>query len=233
MDKKHKLSWRRITGVILFIALLFSVGYAAANVFTAPTEIQGYPEHTRLKSDYMLMLVQCTLAIIIMFLPSLVQKKLNLAIPNYMYVMYFIFLFCAVYLGEVRSFYYLVPHWDTLLHTFSGFMLGALGFTLVSILNNAENINMHLSPGFVAFFAFCFAVAAGAVWEIYEYSMDGLLGLNMQKYAFEGGQAKVGREALTDTMKDLIVDAAGALIMTVFGYFNLIRQRKRLKSPNK
>ena len=33
-----------------------------------------------------------------------------------------------------------------------------------------------------ALFAFCFALAAGTVWEIYEFSGDHLLGLNMQKY---------------------------------------------------
>ena len=63
---------------------------------------------------------------------------------------------------------------------------------------------MHLSPFFIAFFAFCFALAFGVVWEIYEYTVDSVAALNMQKYALEDGTLLVGREALADTMEDLI-----------------------------
>ena len=186
--------------------------------------------HAKIKSDYMLMLVQCMLAVVVMFLPSIVQKRWNLAIPNYMYILFFIFLYCAVYLGEVRNFYYLVPHWDTILHTFSGVMLGALGFTLVEIFNSAERVPINLSPFFVAFFAFCFALAAGAVWEIYEFSLDGLMGMNMQKYALADGTLRIGRDAVCDTMKDIIVDALGALIMSVVGYIMLKRGKWKNKA---
>lgn len=104
------------------------------------------------------MLVQCCLGIVVMFLPSLIKKKFNLAIPGYMFVLYFIFLYCAIYLGEVRNFYYAVPHWDTMLHTFSGAMLGALGFTIAELLSDSPNSKVELSPFFIAFFGFCFAV---------------------------------------------------------------------------
>ena len=121
----------------------------------------------------------------------------------------------------MRIFYYAVPHWDTILHVFSWVMLGALGFVLVNLLNDAPNVKMNLSPGFVAFFAFCFALSCGAVWDIYEYLMDGLLSMNMQHFAVEDGTPLVGRAALLDTMKDLIVDALGALLIAVIGYFTL------------
>ena len=113
-----------------------------------------------------------------------------------------------------------------MLHTFSGAMLGALGFSLVGILNDEPRVHINLSPFFVAFFAFCFAVAMGAIWEIYEFTVDGLLQLNMQKYMLENGTALVGRAALMDTMEDLIVDAVGALTVTVLGYV-LLRNRQR------
>ena len=89
--------------------------------------------------------------------------------------------------GGSPQLYYLVPHWDSYLHAFSGGMLGALGFALVTVLNDTERVAVRLSPIFVALFAFCFALAAGAVWEIYEYTFDGLLGLNMQRYHLADG----------------------------------------------
>ena len=96
-------------------------------------------------------------------------------------------------------------------------MIGALGFSIVTLLNKTEKVPMELSPLFVALFSFCFAVTLGVVWEFYEYTFDGLLGLNMQKFALENGTLLIGRAALADTMMDLVVDAVGAFIMSVIG----------------
>ena len=227
--KRHKLNAKQIIGLILFLSLLFSIVFTIFRYINAPETRPEGDASIKIKSDYQLMLVQCTLAIVVMFLPSIIQKKFNLAIPSYMFVLYFIFLYCAVYLGEVRNFYYSVPHWDTILHTFSGAMLGALGFTIAELLSDSPHRKVELSPFFIAFFGFCFAVAAGAVWEIYEYTIDSIMKLNMQKYAFEDGTLKLGRAALNDTMKDIIVDVIGALAMAVIGYiFKKRSEKKRL-----
>ena len=101
-------------------------------------------EFQRVKSDYTLMLIQCIGGVIVMFVPSFLERRWRIDIPNYAYITYFIFLYCAIYLGEIRRFYFVVPHWDTYLHTFSGGMLGAMGFSLVSILNDNEKVPMTL-----------------------------------------------------------------------------------------
>ncbi len=222
---KKKPNFKLIFGTVLFITLVLSIIYAVVSMIMAP-EVSDEP-YEKIKSDYSLMLLQCSLGMVVMFIPSLLQKKLSLTIPNYMFVLYFIFLFCAIYLGEVQDFYFIIPYWDLLLHTFSGAMLGSLGFTLVSLLNSNKNVDMHLSPFFIAFFAFCFALAFGAVWEIYEYTVDSVAALNMQKYALEDGTLLIGREALADTMEDLIVDAVGALVMCIFGYISVKRKQSR------
>lgn len=214
---KKKLPWVKILGWILFLSLVASVVFAAYKVVVTPENPVDGVQGERLRSDYVLMLVQCTAGAVVMFLPGLLAKKLRIDVPNYIFVLYFVFLYCAIYLGEVRSFYYLVPHWDTMLHGFSAVMLGALGFSLVSILNDANNVEVRLKPAFVALFAFCFALTVGALWEIYEFTFDGVLGLNMQKFRLETGEDLVGRAALADTMKDIIVDAAGALLVSVIG----------------
>lgn len=230
MIKKFKyrfqeLNWKKIVGMLLLITLMFSVGYSIVQLIEAPAGVAGIDASARLKSDYILMLVQCVLGLAVMFVPSLIEKRWMISIPNYMYILYFVFLYCAIYLGEVRNFYFVIPHWDTILHAFSGAMLGAMGFSLVSILNGSERIRLKLSPFFVAMFAFCFALAAGALWEIYEFTFDGLLSLNMQKFALEDGTQLVGRAALADTMKDLIVDAASALIVCVAGFLTIKKDK--------
>ena len=223
---KKKPKWALVMGWLLFISLVGSIVFAVCKLAAAP--LDGTPAATgaRFKSDYALMLLQCAAGLVVMFLPGLLAKKLCIEIPHYIFVLYYIFLYCAIYLGEVQSFYYLVPHWDTMLHGFSAVMLGALGFSLVSILNNAKNVEVRLNPLFEGLFAFCFALTVGALWEIYEFAFDSVLGLNMQKFRLESGEALVGRAALADTMKDIIVDAAGALLVSVVGALTIKKKRE-------
>jgi hypothetical protein len=174
----------------------------------------------------MILIVQCFLGLVVMMLPGMLEKRLKLEIPTYIFVMYFVFLFGAIFLGEVQNFYIIIPSWDLILHTFSGVILGALGFSLVSVFNNSASVRVDLSPAFLGLFAFCFALAAGVVWEIYEFALDSVLGFNMQKAYTEAGEALAGSQALLDTMTDLIVDAAGALVVSVIGVIS-IKKRKR------
>ncbi|MBR4069395.1 MAG: hypothetical protein IKK08_12370 [Clostridia bacterium] len=225
-DQKHGRV-REVIGRILFVSLVLSIIFSAVRFTQAPKVIAAGMEHAKVKSDYLLMLLQCVLGLVVMLLPTLIEHRWHLGIANAIHILYYIFLYCAVFLGEVFEFYYLVPHWDTILHFFSGAMLSALGFILVDLLNRNERVRVNLSPLFVAVFAFCFALAAGAVWEIYEFTGDSLFGLNMQKCLTEHGEALVGYAALRDTMKDIVVDAAAAMLISVLGYFSIVKQRKR------
>ncbi|GAA6426381.1 hypothetical protein [Dielma fastidiosa] len=214
-----KFNWRKFINRFVFFSLLISAIFLIIRLFLAPAG-NDVP-YGRVKSDYVLMLVQCILGLFAMTLPGLLSHRFQIEIPSGMLVLYAIFLYGAIFLGEVRSFYYTVPHWDTILHTFSGGMLGALGFSFVTLLNKTDKIPLNLSPLFIAIFAFCFAVTLGVFWEIYEFTFDGVLGLNMQKFALESGEQLMGRAALQDTMKDLIVDCLGAFIMALVGYISL------------
>ena len=116
------------------------------------------------------------------------------------------------FLGEVRNYYVRFWWWDIVLHTASGFLFGIIGFLLVHVLNEVEEIDVNMKPGFVALFAFLFAVGMGAIWEIFEFVMDRFFNMNMQKPMLGDPSG------LTDTMWDLIVDTLGALIISALGY---------------
>ena len=133
---KKKIDWNRVIYDFVFITLLLSVIFLVIRIALAPMEATG--ADVRIKSDYVLMLVQCILGVVAMRLPNIIEHKLQ--IPSRMLVLYAIFLYCAIYLGEVRAFYYNVRHWDTILHTFSGGMLGALGLLLR---HHPEQIGSH------------------------------------------------------------------------------------------
>ena len=213
-----KKDWRKIVARFLFITLIISIVYAIVRIIQTPSDYTSDYEYIKVRSDYILMLLQCLLGLFVMTLPSFINRKFSIQIPTFVEVLYYIFLYCAIYLGEVRSFYYLIPYWDTILHAFSGAMLGALGFSLVSMLNREVSEYVRLSPFFIALFALCFAIAFGSIWEIYEFSMDIIFKTNMQKYMTYEGVVLVGNAALSDTMKDIIVDSLSALFVSLIGY---------------
>ena len=174
-------------------------------------------------SDYLLMLMQCILGLVTIHLPGILERRLRFELPGLLYGFYIVFLYCAIFLGEVRSFYYLFPRWDSILHFFSSLMTGFFGLMVVTILNRDRHVSMNLSPLFVCLFAFCFSVTIGSLWEIYEFLGDGLFGLNMQKFMTAQGELLVGHDALRDTMKDIIVDVLGALLASVIGMISIRR----------
>ncbi|MCA1732661.1 MAG: hypothetical protein LC732_03560 [Acidobacteria bacterium] len=145
------------------------------------------------------------LILLVTLLPLLVGKKLDVFIPPEMEGLAVLFVFASLFLGEVHGYYVRFWWWDLVLHAASGLLLGILGFLLVYVLNQKPDLGLDLKPGFVALFAFKFSLGLGALWEIFEFWMDSAFGTTMQK-------------SLRDTMFDLIVDALGALAISLFGY---------------
>ena len=140
------------------------------------------------------------------FLPALIERNTKVFLPIEFEFIIIIFIYAGLFLGELRKWYVLFWWWDIMLHTISSIVLGLIGFLIIHILDSEKRIDLKMSPRFVAMFAFVFAVAIGAIWEIFEFMMDNMLGLNMQ------------RSGLMDTMGDLIIDTTGALFISTIGY---------------
>lgn len=150
--------------------------------------------------------------IAITLFPLFMEKQFRVYIPSIFEFLAVLFIFASLFLGEVRDYYLRFWWWDTVLHAASGLLFGIIGFLMVHIINETRHVEFHMKPGFVAFFAFLFAVGIGTIWEIFEFGMDSIFGMNMQK-------AMLGDPSgLTDTMWDLIVDTLGALVIAVLGY---------------
>ncbi len=147
------------------------------------------------------------LSFVLTFLPSMIEKNYKISLPAEFEMVIVVFMYFSIFLGNVRGFYTLFWWWDIVLHTGSGLILGFIGFLMLFILHHAHKISAR--PGIMALFSFFFALGIGALWEIFEFSMDALFGTVMQ------------RSGLPDTMSDLIVDALGALVVSVLGYIYL------------
>ena len=153
--------------------------------------------------------------------PELLRRRLSVQIPSEIQLLATAFIFATLFLGEVRDYYERIWWWDAALHTTAGLLLGLLGFIIVYALNASRNVRLEMRPGFVALFAFVFACAIGNLWEIFEFAMDELFGLTMQKPTSEDPSG------LADTMWDLIVNFAGAAAVSLWGWLYLRRSHRR------
>ena len=198
------------------------------------------------------------LTLILFMVPHFLDKKLSVTIPVGLETVILIFIFSAEILGEINAFYVKIPIWDSILHTTNGFLMAAIGFALIDLFNRSEKFSIKMSPYFVAFFAFCFSMTVGVLWEFFEFSMDQFFGLDMQKdwivtainsvklnptganvpihvdvqsVVINGEQWNLGGYldiGLIDTMKDLIVNFIGAVVFSVIGILYL-KNRERGK----
>lgn len=155
------------------------------------------------------------LIFLLIMAPSVIKKKYHVFIPFELDLAIGVFIFLTLSLGWLNDFYGKFSFWDSALHFQSGFLLGVGGFILVFLLNEQKK-TLNLSPGFVSFFAVCFSLAVAVFWEIFEYACDFWLGSNLME------------SGLPDTMGDLIVNAVGAIIVAILGYYWML---KNLRIP--
>lgn len=110
-------------------------------------------------------------------------------------------------------------------HYLAGFIATAGSYDLAVIIQDKRPKDKVLSPALAAMFALAFGVTLLVGWEFYEFTMDRLYGLNLQRSYFytEAG--------LIDTMVDLIFGAAGSL--TGMFYMIIIKIKERKKNNEK
>lgn len=123
----------------------------------------------------------CILTLTLMMIPSVLQATLKIEFPSPLEIIILVFIFAAEILGEISAFYMKFPYWDTILHTLNGFLCAAIGLSLVDILNREKRLKFELSPLFMAITAFCFSMTIGVMWEFFEFGVDNLCHLDMQK----------------------------------------------------
>ena len=196
------------------------------------------------------------LTLLLFSVPQFLDKKLGVTIPVGLETVIFIFIFSAEILGEINAFYVKIPIWDTMLHTTNGFLMAAIGFALIDLFNRSDKFSIKMSPDFVAFFAFCFSMTVGVLWEFFEFSMDWFFAADMQKdwilpainsvklnptganipihvdvqsVVINGETWNLGGYldiGIVDTMKDLMVNFVGAVVFSIIGIFYLKHRGK-------
>lgn len=208
----------RFSKAILIISVILLIGQIISAIVAVDEILWGH---------LAFMIFENTLMILFVFVPPLFGMVARFQVPKALEIAFVSFCFSALVLGDLFDFYGRFAWWDTMLHGLSGLMLGIIGYVVVYAL---KNVGISMPPIFVSVWIICFSLALGALWEICEYVFDGIFGLNSQEFltgsgTFDESIPREGRDALKDTMDDLILDFVGAGIISVTSFI-ASRQQK-------
>ncbi len=159
----------------------------------------------------------CLLVIVLLYIPDFLERKLQVEIPSVLEAIIILFIFAAEILGEIEAFYVKIPFWDTMLHTLWGFLAAGIGFALADILNRSQASRLQLTPIYMAIVAFCFSMSAGALWELFEYGVDNILGFDMQKDTIVTAFSSVTLDPTNSNIAIPVTDISQTVIATADG----------------
>lgn len=236
-DPKEKINLLKLntvtTRVVYWVFQIFILGTMIASIVQACVMDSQIKRNTQVTH-----IILCAVALVLYNIPSFMQKQFKLYVPSVLHIFILVFIFAHFVLGEVVGVYTHSAVFDKILHATSGLAIALSGFSLINLLNDKPNAHLKLNPFFVAFFSFCFALAIALLWEIFEFAADSLFGMNMQRWdppdeikkAVAEGAMKVPKQGygLLDTMQDVIVSTAAALLVSVVGYIILKRKKELL-----
>lgn len=167
----------------------------------------------------------CVLVLFLFLVPAFIQDRFSIEFPSALEISILIFIFAAEILGELSNYYVSFKHWDTLLHTTWGFLCAAVGFSLVEILNRSKNIRFELSPLFLAICAFCFSMTIGVIWEFFEFGVDNLFHMDMQKdtvlHAFSSVSLDPTNSSIPVTISGITETAVNGQELGLGGYLDV------------
>ena len=160
-------------------------------------------------------------------LPDLFARIGFMQVPPSVHLLYTVYIFLSIFFGSILGFYTLFSHWDTFLHFLSGILFSLVGLILFFSIQNKE-LSRQIRPAVAILFALFFSAACGLVWEIYEFTIDSLVGMIMQRWQSKlpatqwlamQNHSNRSNPGLIDTMWDLLATALGSLVsIPLLGY---------------
>ena len=147
-------------------------------------------------------LFRVILMAVTLWLMYFVYKRTFLKKSRVSFYLLFIFIVGSMYLGSIFEFYEIIPMYDKILHLLSGVVASTIGFVIFLHITNRKGMDICKSYA-PALFSIIFAIAAAAVWEIWEFSTDQLFGFLSQN------------NSLHDTMWDIICGSIIGIVSSI------------------
>ncbi|MGM0398047.1 MAG: hypothetical protein ACQEQY_03555 [Halobacteriota archaeon] len=147
----------------------------------------------------------------ITFIPAILERNYEFPLDPWLGL----WITTAVFLHTLGSagLYGRLFWWDNLTHAMSATVVAGAGYTV------ARAVDLHSDDIFVPrrfFFVYIFVVVLsfGVIWELFEFALD-LIALST------GVTMPLAQHGLDDTVRDLMFNSVGALVVALFGQAHL------------
>lgn len=160
-----------------------------------------------------------TIALTITFLPALLERDYDLPLDPWLGL----WITTAVFLHTLGSsgLYDAVGWWDHLTHATSATLIAGVGYTAVRALDiHHDEIAI---PGRFAFaYIIVVVLAFGVLWELFEFGLD--VAADVTETTMP-----LAQHGLDDTVRDLIFNSLGAIVVGAFGQVHLGHFAERMR----
>jgi len=147
------------------------------------------------------------LALTVSLIPAILKRNYQITLPLILDVLITLALLLHVGGGLLGG--YDLPHYDTLTHFVSSFLVAFIAFVIIYILDEYWD-GLIMDDYAMAFVVVLATVAMGVVWELSEWSVDMIFG-TVEQWGYD------------DTVKDLFVDMLAGIVMAVLGVLMIKR----------
>ena len=156
-------------------------------------------------------IINGTIALVVTFLPARLERNYAFPIDPWLGL----WITGAVFLHTLGSagVYGVVGWWDHLTHATSASLVAAVGYTAARALD-LHSDRIAIPRRFVFVYILIVVLSFGVVWELFEFGLDALsdaTGLTMP----------LAQKGLDDTVRDLMFNSLGAILVALFGQVHL------------
>lgn len=214
MKDKHRYHMWDIINLAIFYSIFTT--FIVSCIMGVVKGVNGELTIDRVIYRFALTILMCT--------PFAIKKVFKISFSRLVSTLFYLYMFLAGFLGGIINFYQRFFWWDILIHFIMGMVVAVLSIYILNFTIYRKDRAKH-NLFFTFLFMISFAMAIGAVWEIWEFAGDVLFKLNAQNHIGE-----IGLVALRDTMVDLCMDFIGAICGVIFTAVVLKINKKFLKS---
>ncbi|MFO7793492.1 MAG: hypothetical protein R6V35_00765 [Candidatus Nanohaloarchaea archaeon] len=147
------------------------------------------------------------LGLVVTFAPALLNRRYDVTVNPFLSL----WIASAVFFHALGSFgfYGSVWWWDHMTHALSASLLAGAGYTVIRAVD-LHSDEIYLPDKFMFVFILLTVIAFGVVWELFEFGLDIIADITQTSMP-------LAQHGLEDTMKDMMFNSLGALIVATLG----------------
>ena len=156
-------------------------------------------------------IINGSLALAITFAPAILERNYDIPLDPWLGL----WITTAVFLHTMgsASLYSTLDWWDHLTHAMSASLVAAIGYTAARAID-LHSDEIQIPKRFYFVYVLIVVLSFGVIWELFEFGLD----LAAESTGIEMPLSQVG---LDDTVRDLIFNSVGALVVAAFGQAHL------------